>query len=90
LWPKFRGKSKASSRLVVGFQSVGEATPPASAVWYFNFNLGSSARSPQTTGFSRVVFQFQPRIEREIYGDHRLQPCGASILTYGSVDGDLG
>src|SRR2546425_13208710 len=33
--------------------------PPASAVWFINFNLTSHDRSFDTAGFSRVEFQLQ-------------------------------
>ena len=32
---------------------------PASAVWFINFNLTSHELSLDTTGFSRVEFQFR-------------------------------
>jgi hypothetical protein len=34
-----------------------QQTPPASAAWCFNFNV--SVATTDTTGFSRVVLQFQ-------------------------------
>ena len=38
-------------------------TPPASAAWYFSFCLSRPQVNvvPDTTGFSRVVFQFLPK-----------------------------
>src|SRR5262249_42029929 len=58
--------------------------PPASALWSFSFNLPTDSNVRlDTTGFSRVEFQFQPtnRLERST-GYHRLQPGGVSISTY--------
>jgi len=41
-------------------------TPPASAVWCFNFDLASNSglNPPDTTDFSRVVVQFRPKYQR--------------------------
>jgi hypothetical protein len=39
-------------------------------------------RPRETTGFSRVVLQFQPTNATRKRRDHRLQPRGPSVSTY--------
>ena len=51
--------------------------PPASAVWFINFNLTSHERSFDTAGFSRVEFQFQAiSLENRVGGLKLKTPCG--------------
>ena len=56
-----RTLSPASYRLVVQLQA-GRIwrVPRVYAAWYFNFHQERELTSMDTTGFSRVVFQFQP------------------------------
>src|SRR6266404_5244377 len=58
-------------------------TPPASAAWCFNFALRTEPLCiSDTTGFSRVVLQFQPTTTYGMKRHHRLQPRGASTFRY--------
>jgi len=47
-------------------------------------NTKSKLTPEETTGFSLVEFQSQPspKPSDNLEGDHRLQPCGASISAY--------
>ena len=63
-------------------KALASQTPPASAAWSFTFNLRARDPNPDTTGFSRVVFQFQPATRRWLARHHRLQPRGISISAY--------
>src|SRR4029453_6404175 len=62
-------------------------TPPASAVWSFNFRLRRASQGREdTTRFSGVEFQFQPTASFAGSGRHHpLQRCGVSISAYGEL-----
>ena len=54
---------------------MGEAIPPASAAWCFNFKLRITCVARDTIGLSRVVVQFHPNFHYNVYHTTSLTPA---------------